>query len=180
MASQTHHGSPKQNPSIRRPKGYIRQSLSRLSRLITLRRTGGLSHRCQSLILDDPDTTKLSENSLEKLTDAQSITTCASVSTWGIEDAASSQKEQLPSSIVSTSSDNLLPMLVGGKQAKVALSPSLHKSGAEIESIEIEFRDGQRISWRRPRNIMDLPEMVRKDIWRKVVVDDRRLMVCDC
>lgn len=70
--------------------------------------------------------------------------------------------------------------MVGCKQAKVALSPSLREARSEIESIEIQFRNGERISWRRPKNIMELPESVRKEIWRKVVVNEGTLMVCDC
>ncbi|KAM0723016.1 hypothetical protein Q7P37_001214 [Cladosporium fusiforme] len=171
----------KHSSNDRRPHGYIRQSLQRLSSLVHPRRLGTL-RRSQRIPLEDLSTTTLSDLSLEKLADAQSITTNDSVSTWGIEGArsSSSQTLELPSSIVSISSGNYLPMMVGGKQARVALSPSLHNAGVEIESIEIKFQNGQRLSWRRPRTIMELPESVRKNIWRKVVVNDSKLLVCDC
>lgn len=53
-------------------------------------------------------------------------------------------------------------------------------SGVEVEHITILTRDGQTFEWSRPRSITEWPEAIRKQIWRKAVVNDNKLMICDC
>lgn len=75
----------------------------------------------------------------------------------------------------------------GGAPGNHVLAPStvdgLHPfsfNGMEVERITVLTRDGHAYEWSRPRNIMDWPEVIRKQVWRKAVVSDNKLMICDC
>lgn len=164
----------------RRPYTYFRHSLQHLSRLIDRRRAHTLSRHPLSLALSDFDDTSVSSLSLEKLADAQSVTTFGSNETFNLELSSTSPPVvSAKPSLVSVGPDSVLP-LVGGKQAKLALSPSLRKTGMDIAQIDILFQNGQRISWRKPKNIMEFPEPVRKEIWRNAIAHDNKLFICGC
>lgn len=189
-------------PTPRRPYVYIRQSLQRLSRLVHPRRAAtfplrspriairGLSDTSLSAIIDDDDS---------------SLKTTTITSTWGIDASLDKELPKPPSVITISSLTGDLPLLTGRKQDGGNLPSSLllqqqqqnqHRSnsggnsGGEIARISIEFANGDRITWRKPTNLIEaLPEDVKKAIWRKAVVDERcgsdgggrlRLMVCDC
>lgn len=127
-----------------RPYTYLRQSLHRLSRLIDRRRAHTLSRHPLNLALSDLDDTSLSSLSLEKLADAQSVTTFSSNETLDIKtSSADAPNVSTKPSLASIGSANILPF-VGGKQAKLALSPSLRK-GMDIAQIDIHFQNGQRM-----------------------------------
>lgn len=188
-------------PTPRRPYVYIRQSLQRLSRLVHPRRAAtfplrspriairGFSDTSLSAIIDDDDS---------------SLKTTTITSTWGIDASLDKELPKPPAIITIGSSTGDLPLLIGRGQDESDLPSSApkkqqltqHKSnnrggnGEEIARISIEFANGDRITWRKPTNLIEaLPEDVKKAIWRKAVVDERcgsdgggrlRLMVCDC
>lgn len=72
------------------------------------------------------------------------------------------------------------PRLISGTKAKLAIRPSLQRNGIDVSQIDVPFRNGERISWCRQKGITELPKSVRKNIWRKAIVHDRKLFICSC
>lgn len=188
-------------PTPRRPYVYIRQSIQRLSRLVHPRRAATLPLRSPRIAIRGFSDTSLSASSDD---DDSSLKSTTSTSTWGIEAPLDKELPKPPSIITIGSSTGDLPLLGVRTQDGGSLPSSLlknqqwnqHKSSSsggnseEITRISIEFANGDRITWRKPRNLIEaLPEDVKKAIWRRVVVHERhgsdggarfRLMVCDC
>lgn len=147
-----------------RGHGYFRRSLRLLSRLLDKRQSRTVSRHPLSTTLSDSDF------SLDKLADAQTVTTVYSDETIDKDDSVSGLQPQ-PNTVASRG--NLLRLV----KAKLAHSPY---AGSRIDSVDVKFTNGQQVSWRRPRDIFDLPEDVRQRIWREAVVSDEKLLVCAC
>jgi hypothetical protein len=75
-------------------------------------------------------------------------------------------------------SDASMLRSVGGKETELALSSTLQKIGVDIDQIDIHLKNGQRFSWRKQKGIIELPPVIRKEIWRKAIVHDRKLFIC--
>ena len=73
-----------------------------------------------------------------------------------------------------------LPLSISGTKAKLALSTLLQDNRIDVSQIDINLGSGERISWCRQKGIIELPKAIRKKIWRKAIVHDRKLFICSC
>lgn len=175
----------------RRRSGFFRQSWEFLSRFLDKRQDHDLSHQYQRGLAIDYSSTGSSETSLlpptgeSEFGDVQSVTTFASSAT--LDEKALENKLIEDASIRS-----LVPVhrgkfadsaALGDKKLKPvrpALPPSLGMTGTEITQIDIRLQNGQSITWRKRMGILEVPETVRKNIWRNAVVNDKKLFICNC
>lgn len=161
---------------------FLRQSLQRLGRFVDKRHALGrtFSHHPLGISIDSSDTSASNSPVESSFEGVQSVTTFSSGDTL---------RNDVPTHKPVDSSDELsilcidaekFPHFVGSNKAKLALSPSLQKMRMGISQIDIHFQNGHRFSWTKPKSMIELPESVRKNIWRKAVVNDRKLFICSC
>lgn len=169
----------------RRRSGFFRQSLQVLTRIFNRRQVGNLSQYQVGRAIEyssasSSETSLLPPAADSEFGDAQSVTTFASSATI---DGNATQNRL----VKATSATSLLPvhpekfpLSVGGKNSKPVIPPTLGMTGTEITQIDIHLQNGQRITWRKRKGILEMPESVRKNIWRNAVVNDRKLFICSC
>jgi hypothetical protein len=165
----------------RRPSRF-RQSLQRLSRFVDRRhgRSQALSCHGLGITIDSSYSSASDPPTDSDFGEVQSVTTFGSGKTLHnnapSDDLYDSEKER----VLLVPSPQKFPLLFSGTKAKLALRPSLQRNGIDVSQIDIILRNGERISWCRQKCITELPKAVRKKIWRKAIVHDRKLFICSC
>lgn len=174
----------------RRRSGLFRQSWQFLSRFLERKQGSKLSDYQYGLGLEYSDNSSSATSLLppcgeSEFGDVQSVTTFASDTT--LDEKALENKL-----IEAASIKSLVPVRrgkfpasvsVGDKKVKPvrpALPPSLGMTGTEITQIDIRLHNGQSITWRKRMGILEMPEAVRKNIWRNAVINDKKLFICNC
>jgi hypothetical protein len=163
------------------PAKILRQSFQRLSRFVDRQQGRGRAisqHPLRTSIISSD--TSISDSLLAWESDARSITTFGSSETLDNDASISEPLNATEKPSLRCVNAEKFPRFVGGKETELALSSTLQKIGVDIDKIDIHLRNGQRFSWRKQKGIIELPPVVRKEIWRKAIVHDRKLFICSC
>jgi len=165
----------------RRPSRF-RQSLQRLSRFVDRRHGRNQVLSCHGLgITIDSSYSSASDPPTDSdFGEVQSVTTFGSGKTLNNNFPSDSPYDSEKEHVILVPSPQKFPRLISGTKAKLALRPSLQRNGIDVSQIDIILRNGERISWCRQKGITELPKAVRKKIWRKAIVHDRKLFICSC
>jgi hypothetical protein len=156
---------------------FIRQSFQRLSRFVDRQQSRGraISHHPLRTSIVSSDTPTFESPPDWKL-DARSIMTFGSSETRDNDASFSERGNATDEFSFRCVNAEKLPRFVGGKETELALSSTLQKIGVNIDQIDIHLKNGQRFSWRKRTGIIELPPALRKEIWRKAIVHDRKLL----
>jgi hypothetical protein len=170
-------------PTIeRRPSQSFRQNLQRLARFLDRRqgRSRALSRHPLGISIDSSDTSASDLPTESDIGEVQSVTTFDSSET--LNDDVVIDKLHIAGKDDGRLSINAekFPHRISGTKAKLALVPSLRKNGTDISLIDIDFHKGEIIPMHKRKGLVELPRAVRKDIWRKAIVHDRKLFICNC
>jgi hypothetical protein len=163
------------------PARFLRQSFQRLSRFVDRQHSRGRAfshHPLRTSIISSDISTFDSPPDWEF--DARSIITFGSSETLDNDASFSESGNATDEPSIRCVNTGKFPRFVSGKETELVLSSSLRKIGVDIDQIDIHLRNGQRFSWRKQKGIVELPQSIRKDIWRKAVVHDRKLFICSC
>jgi hypothetical protein len=163
------------------PAKFLRQSFQRLSRFVDRQQGRGRAisqHPLRTSIISSE--TSISDSPLAWESDARSVTTFGSSETLDNDAASSEQLKATEKPSLRCVNAEKFSRFVGGKETELALSSTLQKIGVDIDQIDIHLRNGQRFSWRKQKGIIELPPVIRKEIWRKAIVHDRKLFICSC
>lgn len=173
-SAPSHSGSIKRNMEDRRPVSALRQKWQRFSLFIG--RHAGLGTRHPYLHANsDIDDASIWTASADSISIAKSIYTTDEEDKGEHTDDGSTRPLLSSSMGLSRIGDDVV-----AKESSRECDRPLSFSGVEVEHITILTRDGQTFEWSRPKSIMEWPEAVRKQVWRKAVVNDNKLMICDC
>jgi hypothetical protein len=163
----------------RRSSRFFRQSLQRLSRFVDRRhgRKQELSLRGLGVTIDSSYSSASDTLTASDFGEVQSITTFGTGETLNNNVNLSDPKKNR---VLLVPSPERLPRLISGTKTELALRPPLQRNGIDVSQIDINLRNGEKLSWCREKGIVELPESVRKKIWRKAIVHDRKLFICSC
>jgi len=174
----------KRPTTIERRPSRFRLSLQRLSRFVDRRpgRSQASSHHPLGLgiTIDSSDSSTSGMLTESDFGEVQSVTTFGSGETLHNDVLDDKLYEPTKERGLLVANPEKFPRSVCGTKAKLALSPSLLESGIDISQIDIQLRNGERLSWCRQTGIAELPKAIRKKIWRKAIVHDRKLFICSC
>ena len=71
------------------------------------------------------------------------------------------------------------PHSISGKKAKLAFTSSLQKNG-NMSQVDIDSRYVETPLCHERKGLIELPKLVRKEIWHKAIVHNQKLLVCSC
>jgi hypothetical protein len=163
------------------PAKFLRQSFQRLSRFANRQHGRGRAisqHPLRTSIMSS--NTSIPDSPLAWESDARSITTFGSSETLDNDASISEPPNAKEKPALRCVNAEKFLRFVGGKETELALSSTLQKIGVDIDQIAIHLKNGQRFSWRKQKGIIELPPVIRKEIWRKAIVHDRKLFICSC
>ena len=165
----------------RRPSRF-RQSLQRLSRFVDRRHGRGRAPSLHGLgITIDSSYSSVSDTIPgSEFGEVQSVTTCGSGETLNNDVRSDKLYDSGNKHGLHVVNPETLPQSISGTKAKLVLSPSLQKIESTVSQIDLNLRNGEQISWCQEKGIMELPKAVRKKIWRKAIVHDKKLFICSC
>ena len=171
-----------ERPTIkRRPSRFFRQSLERLGRLVNRRhgRNHTLSRHPLGIAIGSFGACKTRPDS--EFGEVQSVTTFESDETLHNEVLVDKPHNVANEYGFLSVHAEKFPHSISGTQAKLVLSPPLHqKAVIDIPRVDVDFRNDSRRSRSKRKGLVELPKTVRKDIWRKAIVHDRKLFICSC
>lgn len=139
----------------RRPSRF-RQSLQRLSRFVDRRHGRGRPVSCHGLgiTIDTSYSSSASDSpSDSEFGEVQSVTTFGSCQTFKNDVLSDKLCDSGKKHGLHAVNPEMLPHSISGTKARLVLSPN---------------------------TIIELPKAVRKNIWRKAIVHNRKLFICSC
>lgn len=156
----------------------VRQSLQKkLSQFFGKHRPHPSLQYYTSFSDSDLSDTSLSDSSLEKLAEAKSV------SSANTEDkSADADIFSFVTSIATPNGMASAKTLQPFFKSQKPLDLSQKSGGMAINRTTFEFSDGRSFEWVRPtpRNITEWPDSIKKQIFRRVVVNADKLMICGC
>jgi hypothetical protein len=166
----------------RRSSRFFRQSLQRLSRFVDRRhgRKQELSLRGLGITIDSSYSSASDTLTASDFGEVQSITTFGTGETLNNNVPSDNLSDPRKDHVLLVHSPERLPRLISGTKTKLALRPPLQRNGIDVSQIDINLRNSEKLSCRGERGIVELPKSVRKKIWRKAIVHDRKLFICSC
>ena len=151
-----HQNSLRHSTTIEGRPSRFRQSLQRLSRFVNRRHGHGRAVSCHGLgiTIDTSYSSSTSDPpSDSEFGEVQSVTTFGSCETLNNDVQSGKLCDFGKKHGLHVVNPEMLPLSISGTKAKLVLSPN---------------------------GIIELPKAVRKNIWRKAIVHDRKLFICSC
>lgn len=166
----------------RRSSRFFRQSLQRLSRFVDRRhgRSQAASLHGLGITIDSSDSSASDRLTNSDFGEVQFVTTFGSGETLNDDVSIGRLYHPKKQAGLHVSNPEKLPLSISGTKAKLALSALLQDNRIDVSQIDINLESGERISWCRQKGIIELPKAIRKKIWRKAIVHDRKLFICSC
>ena len=181
--------SLRRSNTVERHPSRFRQSLQRLSRFMDRRHGRSPAVPCHGLgiTIDSSYSSTSDTPSDTDFGEVQSVTTFGSGETLNNDVLSDKLYDTERKHGLHVVNPETLPRFISGTKAKLVLSPTLQKNeidasqiGINLSHIDINLRNGEQISWCSEKGIIELPKAVRKKIWRKAIVHDRKLFICSC
>ena len=166
----------------RRSSRFFRQSLQRLSRFVDRRhgRSQAVSLHGLGITIDSSDSSASDPPTDSDFGEVQSVTTFGSGETLNNDVSIGRLYHPKKQAGLHVVNPEKLPLSISGTKAKLALSTLLQDNRVDVSQIDINLGSGERISWCRQKGIVELPKAIRKKIWRKAIVQDKKLFICSC
>ena len=166
----------------RRSSRFFRQSLQRLSRFVDRRhgRSQAVSLHGLGITIDSSDSSASDPPTDSDFGEVQSITTFGSGEILNHNALSGKLYDSRKQAGLHVAKSEKLPLSISCTKAKLALSTLLQDNRIDVSQIDINLATGERISWCRQKGIIELPKAIRKKIWRKAIVHDRKLFICSC
>ena len=174
--------SLRRSKTVERHPSRFRQSLQRLSRFVDRRHGRSQAVPCHGLGITI-DSSCYSTSDAPSDTDfgeVQSVTTFGSSETLNNDVLSDKLYDTERKHGLHVVNPEILPRFISGTKAKLVPSPTPQRNEIDVSQIDINLRNGEKISWCSEKGIIELPKAVRKKIWRKAIVHDRKLFICSC
>jgi len=165
----------------RRPSRFFRRSLQRLGHFVDQRQGHGhtLSRHPLGSTFDSSDTSSSDAPTESDFGEVQSVTTFDSSETLNddvLDDELCRPEEKDGLLFVNAEA---FPHSISGKKAKLAFTSSLQKNG-NMSQVDIDSRYVETPLCHERKGLIELPKLVRKEIWHKAIVHNQKLLICSC
>ena len=174
--------SLRRSNTVERHPSRFRQSLQRLSRFMDRRHGRSPAVPCHGLgiTIDSSYSSTSDTPSDTDFGEVQSVTTFGSGETLNNDALNGKLYDAEKRHGLHVVNPETLPRFISGTKAKLVLSPKLQGTEIDVSQLDMNLHNGEKISWCNERGITELPKAVRKKIWRKAIVHDRKLFICSC